>query len=131
MNREIILRGKSLSNNSWETGFYFMSNGHYFIQWAIANSPETWCEIDEETIGQFTGLLDKNGKKIFEGDIVLSPSGKPMVISWNKKFASFCLDRKGWAFSHWFGEACDPQEIEIIGNIHENPELLERGLENG
>jgi uncharacterized phage protein (TIGR01671 family) len=73
---------------------------------------------------QYTGLKDKNGKEIYEGDILTTETEKPMVVSWNNKFSSFCLDRDGWAFSHWFGEACDPERCEVIGNKFENPELL-------
>ena len=75
-------------------------------------------------IMQFTGLKDKNGVDIYEGDIVQSKSGDIMRVSWNEKFASFCLDKKGWLFSHYFGEAVDPNDCEIIGNIHEHPHLI-------
>jgi uncharacterized phage protein (TIGR01671 family) len=73
---------------------------------------------------QFIGLEDKNGKEIYEGDIIKTETEKAMQVSWNKHFASFCLDRKGWMFTHYFGEAVDPTQIEIIGNIYENADLL-------
>jgi hypothetical protein len=47
-----------------------------------------------------------------------------MVISWSEKFASFVINRDGWAFSHWFGEAFDSEDCEVVGNIHDNHELL-------
>lgn len=86
---------------------------------------EEW-RFDEIELMQFTGLTDKNGRKIFEGDVVKTVTGKPMVVSWNPRFASFCLDREGWAFSHWFGETCEANEVTVIGNTHDNPELIDK-----
>ena len=71
---------------------------------------------------QYTGLADKNGKEIYEGDILNSKEGSPLLVSWNKRFASFCLDKKGWLHSHWFGESTDPEDCEVIGNIYETPD---------
>jgi uncharacterized phage protein (TIGR01671 family) len=78
-------------------------------------------------ISQFTGLKDMNCKEIYKGDILESKyddKEKPMVVGWSKKCASFSLNRDGWVFSHYFGEVCDSSGCKIIGNIHENPELL-------
>lgn len=87
-------------------------------------TPNTTKYSEGTPLMQFTGLLDKNGKEIYEYDILMTETDKPMVITWSKKFASFCISREGWAFQHWFGEACDPSRCEVIGNIYENPELL-------
>ena len=77
------------------------------------------CEIM-----QYTGLKDKKGKGIYEGDLLKIKDDKPLIkVVWNKKYASFCLEHEVWMFSHWFGEAIDPDECEVVGNIYENPEL--------
>jgi len=79
---------------------------------------------EENKLLQFTGQIDRNGIEIYEGDIVKTGTDKVMVISWSQKHASFVIDRKGWAFVHYFGEAFDGKDCEVIGNICENPELL-------
>jgi len=73
---------------------------------------------------QFTGLKDKNGKEIFEGDIISYPDETNMTVSFSDTFASFILNKKGWMFGHYFGEAVNPEKCEVIGNIYENPEIL-------
>lgn len=85
-------------------------------------------EVDPETLCRDTGLTDKNGKKIFEGDIV--KAGENLVVSWKEKFASWCLCKKGWMYNHFFGEAVDAKDCEVIGNIFDNPELLKEVEQN-
>jgi hypothetical protein len=79
---------------------------------------------------QFTGLHDKEGKEIYEGDIVSVRDDKNMVISWSERFASFVINREGWAFQHWFGEAMDGNDCKVIGNIYQHPDLLKTGEQN-
>jgi uncharacterized phage protein (TIGR01671 family) len=125
MKREILFRGKRTDNNNWIEGGYCLWNDYRGSDRHVIMSKTGFNnDIHPETIGQYIGLLDKNDTKIFEGDIVKQETDKAMVVSWNNRFSSFCLDRDGWAFSHWFGEYTDPSKCEVIGNIHDNPELL-------
>lgn len=105
----------------------------YLDQDFYLNADGKFSKIDgptlEETVYdwpvvQFTGLLDKNGKEIYEGDILKTPTDKPMVVSYNIRFASFYLRRTGWLFVHYFGEAVEANDCKVIGNIYETPELL-------
>ncbi len=89
-------------------------------------------EVDYKTVGQYTGLTDKNGTKIFEGDIVKIPLYEGCqeqviaVVVWDILCAAFYLHAKRVKtdFYHYFGDDC-----EIIGNIHDNHELLKEGDE--
>ena len=91
--------------------------------------------VDPETVGQFTGSTDKNGKKIFEGDIGrykqtdgAKINGKPIIcigkVVYNKKTASFAVDSKDEIGAKNY-DYFPIKDFEIIGNIHDNPELLE------
>lgn len=74
---------------------------------------------------QYTRLQDKKGVEIYEGDILSNKDTYGyMVVNWSPTSAGFCLDKKGWIFSHYFKEAVDAEECEVIGNIYEDPELL-------
>ena len=76
---------------------------------------------------QFTGLHDKNGKEIYEGDIIQwGGQNEPMVVAWSDKYASFGIHRSGWMYMHFFGEAVDNTDCEVIGNIYQNPELIKQ-----
>ena len=130
--REILFKAKRLDNGEWVEGSDLNCKGattckHYIRtfddEWGVE-----WVEVDETTICQYSGLTDKNGNKIWENDIIRC--GRNTVVSWDEHFASWCLTRKGWLFKHFFGESQNPEDCEVIGNIFDNPELLEGGGED-
>ena len=84
-------------------------------------------EVIKETVGQFTGITDKNGKKIFEGDRVryYDACGKEKgigVVNWSELFSAWHIDE----YSTLYGGVI--AKYEVLGNIHDNPELLEERL---
>ena len=133
MSREILFKAKRVDNGEWVEGYYQkrydeIGRERHYIFWCKSHLVWGYEEIDESTLCQFTGLLDKNGRKIFKNDVVRS--GINLVVTWNEKFASWCITKKGWAYNHFFGEAVEPQDCEVLGNIFDNPERL-GGEDNG
>ena len=127
--REILFRGKRIDNGEWVEG-YFVNLWliHYQKhQPIITDNNAVSYDVDPSTVGQYTGLTDKNGKKIFEGDIVktdkFSEPNKQYIIKYDLQFGAFIgQDRYNLYFVTFDG---DSVEFEVIGNIHDNSELLE------
>lgn len=128
--REILFKGKRIDNREWVEGFYTLYGRSRGVHPAIITGTEKGCVIPAfvipETVGQYTSLTDKNGKKIFEGDIVKDiTTGRIYVVKWCEDCAMFVLpcvtdESLETNFTVYYG-----YELEIIGNIHDNPELLE------
>ena len=137
--REILFRAKRTDNEEWIEGYYAKQSNHacfahelkyqHFIfkdvclDFNLGGLQE--FEIIPETVGQYTGLTDKNGVRIFEGDIVERVSdGERAVISWLKYSACFGLSFDGWCCG-LDDYDFSPNDFKVIGNIHNSPELLE------
>ena len=131
--REILFRGKRTINGDWVYGDFVRGNERKSLRDSIfVYDSETQSfndyEINPSTLGQYTGLTDKNGKRIFEGDIVktdkFSEPNKQYIIKYDLQFGAFIgQDRYNIYFVTF---DCDSGEFEVIGNIHDNPELLEK-----
>ena len=127
--RKILFRGKSEDNGEWVYGYYACIGKHHYILTGKLNligavNFEHYLVIPE-TVGQYTGLKDKNGKKIFEGDTVWFGEEKERgVVYFDNSCSRFAVrfDTFDAAFDHLYSN-----ELEIIGNVHDNPELMEGG----
>ena len=132
--REILFRGKSKSINKgkWIYGSFIKDTD--LNACCIRDKSLVYELVDRETVGQFTGFIDKNGKKIFEGDIVLGLFLFDMSINAVVKFrdGAFGLQwHRGEIIEfNAFTSLCNIT-YEIIGNIYDNPELMKGGVENG
>ena len=128
--RTIKFRAKNL-DGEWVYGFYVEEerqtlNGfekkHFIVN-------DGYDYVNPATVGQFTGLYDKNGMRIFEGDIVDAwsagehlPNG---IIKWGESIAGFfIMPPKCNAVWHLVGNDQNKETLEVVGNIHDNPELL-------
>lgn len=137
--REILFRGKRLDNGEWIEGIpinthigtfiVFEENPHFCDQYGYMEIDEL-AKVDPATVGQYTGLRDRNGKRIFEGDVLVSffcddvPNyGERSVVLWHKH--AWCSQYRDYK-----PETLEEYEmsnyVDVIGNIYDNPELLEQ-----
>lgn len=124
--REILFRGRLLNKSAgWSYG-----NLNVRVNGVCIMTPDDtiigkYGQVDPATVGQYTGLTDKDGVKIFEGDILKTETGCCFAVEWDKnngRFLGFTFGRERRIV--YVGR--EPK-AKIIGNIHDNPELVERG----
>lgn len=126
--REILFRAKLLFNGMWVYGCFVNSDFNGYEQ-IVSSADGAMYDIVSETLGQYTGLGDKNGRKIFDGDIVrvlLSWDGDDVMdigrVFYSEELCGF------YRTSKVFGDGCPSMtytdEYEVIGNIYDNPKLI-------
>lgn len=125
--REIRFRGKRVDNGEWVYGpWIYELTGCLFIR---ERDGLQGLHVDSGTLGQYIGLRDKNGRGIYEGDIIRY-DGRNFEITWDHHIGSnhggperSATEYVGFSIG-WYGDGPFFEESFIIGNIHENPELL-------
>ena len=134
--REILFRAKSNYGNvgEWEYGLvaqpHVTENGivtSYYFTKICENGWTSQRTVSANTIGQYTGLTDKNGTKIFEDDFAKNIDGL-FLVCWDKEKSAFVMRFQEYPYETLYLEEMW-EDSEVIGNIHDNPELLKGGAE--
>lgn len=118
--RKIKFRGKRQENGKWIYGSYINRRPQHYLYDLIIDDKNRKKAVMMKTVGQYTGLKDKNGKEIYEGDFIKA--------EWGIGNADYRIVGEDGLpeFYHWFIEYCfEEDNLEVIGNKYENPELIE------
>lgn len=137
MMREIVFRGKDSITKRWvygalvqqqddplkEKAFIISYSNYQFGDFSEA----VMHEVDPETVGQYTGFVDKKGKKIFEGDILSIYSSKAFLfaVEWNNQYVLKCTTNG--VSDNILNVIESSEDVEVVGNIYNNPELIKDG----
>ena len=150
--REILFRGKRMDNEEWVYGWHFADTAdcslkkagkcecphdgskYFIVEWVDDYHEYEERQVIPNTVGQYTGLIDKNGKRIFEGDVCRFHEWSKGEMCWVGKVH---WEHQQFVISGGPNKECEtmfelcmsrfiPENIEVIGNIHDNPELLEK-----
>lgn len=144
MSREILFRGKT-EKGKWIEGFYTMldedGDGQWIEHYILTGNSDKFygsgtcretfekAEVLPGTVGQFTGLLDKNGTRIFQGDVVkrifVYEHLQEVEQVWEVYWGQRCWMKRKYNGIGFSFDSIEARDSEVIGNIHDNPELLE------
>lgn len=119
--REKIFRGKRQDNGEWVEGYLYRISEKLNPFIMLQNAEGESYEVDPETVGQYTGSIDKNRTKIFEGDIVRAITRLTEIYVEVVTFKNGAFWYKNWS---WVKFGFKFEKTEVIGNIHDNPELI-------
>lgn len=123
--RKIKSRGKRLDNGVWVEGSLLQDDYGVCMIVEFVDHHEQWHEVDPDTVGQYTGMKDKNTREVYEGDVLTDKFESVGVIEWqNGCFVVNFGDVDVFQISDCFD---DSYQMWVIGNIHDNPEMLKRG----
>ena len=124
MEREILFRGMD-DNKRLIQGYFFQIWEDCFILWGTTNGVPNMTQVDPATVGQFTGLCDKNGVKIFEGDVVFVGYGE-YYQGTHEHSTTIIIDMADYEA---LNALCNANVVEVIGNIHDTPDLAKEESE--
>ena len=133
MGREVIFRGKRTDNGEWVYGNlvrYPSRKGEWTKSseiWDFDSEGEHYWVVNPETVGEFTGLFDKNGKEIYEGDIIRFCDDPPYcsdyIVKYDDERLIWIADGVGDFMDDLWELGCG-DFVRVIGNIHDDPEML-------
>lgn len=126
--REILFRGKRKDNGKWVEGYYqqrydAFENIQHLIFWAKSYTVWEYAEVDHETVCQYTEFSDCNKTKVFEGDI-LKGKGKLYIVEFDSSCGAFTIRSNAKGSLRCFFGKTESQYMEAVGNMYDNPELL-------
>ena len=130
MNDRYLFKAKRVDNGKWVQGYYYQIWENGYILWGMTNDVPNMIEVDVSTLCQCTGLKDKNGNMIWENDICDRKEQYPEIVKYCN--GDWTLDYSYVSYKNSGAKSCnlgfytaERKCVEVIGNIFDNPELLE------